>query len=171
MDYQIYPKEVPIKDHDKPGIIAVKSKELDDLNKIGFKTHENNGHNCKKCNSWYESREYLEYHKRIKHREYNDEQINSYQYKCDSCKKQFKDRNEQVENWKEDHEVHIYKCIHLGCRTKYIYQEIWKEHMKKKHGIGFNCPQCNEFYFFEDQLEENLEEHIEIEEYIEPSEF
>ena len=43
--------------------------------------------------------------------------------------------------------------------------------MKKKHGIGFNCPQCNEFYFFEDQLEEHLEEHIEREEYIEPSEF
>jgi len=43
--------------------------------------------------------------------------------------------------------------------------------MKKKHGIGFNCPQCNEFYFFEGQLEEHLEEHIEREEYIEPSEF
>merc|ERR1712115_168390 len=146
MGYQIHPKEVPIKDHDKPGIIAVKSKELDDLNKIDFKTHENNGHNCKQCNSWYESREYLEYHKRIKHREYNDEQIHSYQNKCDSCKKQFKDRNEQVEHWEEDHEVHIYKCIYLGCRTKYICQEIWIEHMKKKHGIGVNCPQCNEFF-------------------------
>ena len=43
--------------------------------------------------------------------------------------------------------------------------------MKNKHGIGFNCSQCNEFYFFEDQLEEHLEEHIEREEYIEPSEF
>ena len=43
--------------------------------------------------------------------------------------------------------------------------------MKQKHGIGFNCPQCNEFYFFEDQLEEHLEEHIEREEYIEPNEF
>ena len=43
--------------------------------------------------------------------------------------------------------------------------------MKNKHGIGFNCSQCNEFYFFEDQLEEHLEDHIEREEYLEPNEF
>merc|ERR1711895_202697 len=39
--------------------------------------------------------------------------------------------------------------------------------MKRNHGLGLNCPQCNEFYF----LEEHLEEHIEREEYIEPNEF
>merc|ERR1712115_437265 len=95
----------------------------------------------------------------------------NYESKCDLCKKQFKNRNQLVEHWEEDHEAHIYICIHLECRTKYICQKLWKEHMKKNHGIGLNCPQCNEFYYFEEQLEEHLEEHIEREEYIEPNEF
>merc|ERR1712115_515467 len=95
----------------------------------------------------------------------------NYESQCDLCKKQFKNRNQLVEHWEEDHETHIYICIHLECRTKYICQKSWKEHMKKNHGIGLNCPQCNEFYFFEDQLEEHLEEHIEREEYIEPNGF
>merc|ERR1712115_442756 len=95
----------------------------------------------------------------------------NYESQCDLCKKQFKNKNQLVEHWEEDHETHIYICIHLECRTKYICQKSWKEHMKKNHGIGLNCPQCNEFYFFEEQLEEHLEEHIEREEYIEPNEF
>merc|ERR1712115_400324 len=141
-------------------------------------------YNDEQINSYQENREQLKNHKdeinlkkskdKLDCRKEIEKQNNenhSYEYKCDLCKKEFKDRNELVEHWEEDHEVHIYKCIHLECRTKYICQEIWKEHMKKKHAIGFNCPQCNEFYFFEDQLEEHLEEHIEREEYIEPSEF
>ena len=77
-----------------------------------------------------------------------------------------------MNHWKRDHEVQIYKCIHLECRIEYISQEIRKEHMKDKHGIGFNCPQCNEYFLFEEQLEEHIEdEHMEREEYIEPSEF
>merc|ERR1712101_97512 len=44
--------------------------------------------------------------------------------------------------------------------------------MKDKHGIGFNCEQCNEYCLFEEQLEENIEEeHMEDEEHIEPSGF
>ena len=43
--------------------------------------------------------------------------------------------------------------------------------MKDKHGIGFNCPQCNEYCLFEEHLEEHMDEHIEREEYIEPSGF
>ena len=79
MDYQIYPVEFPTKDRGKPVRTTVKSKELDNLNRIDLKKHENNGHTCKQCNSQYESREDLEHHKRIRHRQYNDKQINNYQ--------------------------------------------------------------------------------------------
>ena len=37
--------------------------------------------------------------------------------------------------------------------------------MKDKHGIGFNCPQCNEYCLFKEHLEEHIEdEHMEREE-------
>ena len=165
-----------------------------------MKTHEKEHHECDQCGYYgCTNKEELDDHIREWHAEYNCDQCeNSYRLKgilenhikeahskeceitlesrieqqnyeseCDLCKKEFKNRNQLVEHWEEDHEAHIYTCIHLECRTKYICQKLWKEHMKKNHGIGFNCPQCNEFYFFEDQLEE----HIEREEYIEPSEF
>ena len=32
---------------------------------------------------------------------------------------------------------------------------------EKKHEIGSNCPQCNEYYLFEEHLEEHIEDqHI-----------
>ena len=44
--------------------------------------------------------------------------------------------------------------------------------MKEKHGIGFNCEQCNEYCLFEEQLEEHREEeHMEDEEHMEPNGF
>ena len=39
MDYQNYPVEVPTKEHGKPVITAIKSKELDNLNRIDLKKH------------------------------------------------------------------------------------------------------------------------------------
>merc|ERR1711867_127077 len=62
--------------------------------------------------------------------------------------------------------------IYLQCRIKFICQDMWKEHMKDKHRIGFNCEHCDEYCLFEEQLEEHMEEeHMEDEEYIEPSGF
>merc|ERR1711867_419351 len=62
--------------------------------------------------------------------------------------------------------------IYLQCRIKFICQDMWKEHMKNKHRIGFNCEHCNEYCLFEEQLEEHIEEeHMEDEEHIEPSRF
>merc|ERR1711867_291898 len=134
-------------------------------------------YNCNQCENSYRLKGNLENHIKKAHSkeceitpEFRIEKQN-YESACDPCKKQFKNRNQLVEHWEDDHETHIYICIHLECRTKYICQKSWKEHMKNKHGIGFNCSQCNEFYFFEDQLEEHLEDHIEREEYIEPNEF
>merc|ERR1712115_468604 len=132
---------------------------------------------CNQCENSYRLKGNLENHIKKAHSkeceitpEFRIEKQN-YESKCDLCKKQFKNRNQLVEHWEEDHEAHIYICIHLECRTKYICQKLWKEHMKKNHGIGFNCPQCNEFYLFEEHLEEHMDEHMEREEYIEPNEF
>ena len=147
--------------------------------------HERNCYICEQCNNWYESREDLEDHRSEIHskeweenlecrkeREKQNKENHRYESECDLCKEKFKNKNELAEHWEIDHEVQIYECIHLGCRIKYIYQEIWKEHMKDKHGIGFNCQQCNEYCLFEEQLEEHIEEeHMENEEHMEPSGF
>ncbi len=147
--------------------------------------HEKNCYIYEQCNSYHESRENLKNHRNERHlwkgkenldcrkeREKQNNENQRYEFKCDLCKEKFKDKNELVEHWEKDHEVQIYECIHLECRIKYICQEIWKEHMKEKHGIGFNCPQCNEFYLFEEHLEEHIEdEHMEREQYMEPSGF
>merc|ERR1712115_772060 len=151
---------------------STNKKELDDHIR---KWHAE--YNCNQCENSYRLQGDLENH--IKKAHSKDCEITpelriekqNYESKCDLCKRQFKTRNQLIKHWEEDHETHIYICIHLECRTKYICQESWKEHMKKNHGIGLNCPQCNEFYFFEEQLEEHLEEHIEREEYIELNEF
>ena len=153
----------------------------EDLENHKRKRHKE--YNDEQINNYQEDRNHLNYHKdeinlknskdNIEGKKEIEKQKNEhrYEHKCDLCKKQFRERNELVEHREEDHEVYIYKCIHLECRTEFNCKKIWKEHMKNKHGIGFNCSQCNKFYFFEDQLEEHLEEHIEREEYIEPNEF
>merc|ERR1712115_300059 len=144
-------------------------------------------YNCDQCDNWYgyDSKEELDDHRKRTHSKECEEKLecrkemeqqNREEHRselvCDLCNKKFKNENELVKHWEIDHEVHIYPCIHLGCRIKYICQEIWKEHMKDKHGIGFNCPQCNEYCLFEEHLEEHIEdEHMELEEYMEPSGF
>ena len=80
-----------------------------------------------------------------KEREQQNKEKRRYESECDICEEKFKDKNELVKHWEIDHEDHIYECIHLGCRIKYICQEMWREHMKDKHGIEFNCEQCNEY--------------------------
>ena len=62
---------------------------------------------------------------------------------CDLCDKKFKNESEL-----EEHRE-VYECIHPGCEEKYNCQEMWREHMKEKHGIGFYCEQCNEYCLFE----------------------
>ena len=32
--------------------------------------------------------------------------------------------------------------------------------MKEKHGIGFYCEQCNEYYLFKKQMEEHMDFHV-----------
>ena len=120
--------------------------EFESIEKL--RVHERNCYICEQCNSWYESSEELEDHKNKAHskewgvnfecrkeREKQNDENQIYESKCDLCNEEFKDKNELVEHWEKDHEVQIYKCIHLECRSKYINQEIWKEHMKDKHGI------------------------------------
>jgi len=125
MDYQIYPVEVPTKDHGKPVIIAVKSKELDNLNRIDFKKHENNGHTCKQCNSQYESREDLKHHKRIRHRQYNDEQINNYQ----ENRRQLRNQTDRI-NLKKSKD-------NLDCR-----HDIEKQN-NENNRYQYKCDLCN----------------------------
>ena len=142
-------------------------------------------YNCDQCDNWYRLKEDLEDHKNEAHskecekglecrieRKQQEKKQQEYESECDLCKEKFKDENEQVNHWKRDHEVHIYECIHLSCRIKYICQDTWKKHMKDKHRISFNCEQCNEYCLFEEQLKEHIEEeHIEDEEHIEPTGF
>merc|ERR1712115_450727 len=97
---------------------------------------------CDQCDNSYRLKGILENHIKETHSkegkitlEFRIEQQN-YESECDLCKKEFKNRNQLIEHWEEDHEAHIYICIHLECRTKYICQKLWKEHMKKNHGIG-----------------------------------
>ena len=142
------------------------------------------GYNCDQCDNGYRSQEDLEDHRNEinsmckenldcrKEREKQNSEYHRYEFKCDLCNKKFKDKNELVEHWETNHEVQIYECVHLQCRIKYICQKTWKEHMKEKHRIGFNCPQCNEYHLFEEHLEEHTEdEHMEREEYIETNGF
>merc|ERR1712115_337314 len=142
-------------------------------------------YNCDQCDNWYRLKEELENHKNETHskeceknlecrkeREQQEKEKQEYKSECDLCKEKFIDENELVNYWTIDHVVHIYECIHLQCRIKYICQDMWKEHMKDKHGIGFNCEQCDEYCLFEEQLEEHIEEeHMEDEEHIEPTGF
>merc|ERR1712240_788305 len=121
MDYQIYPVETPIKDHGKQVITAVKSKELDNLNRIDLKKHENNGHTCKQCNSQYKSREDLEHHKRIRHRQYNDEPINNYQ----ANRRQLRNQTDRI-NLKKNKD-------NLDCR-----HDIEKQNNKKPNFYNEN---------------------------------
>ena len=102
-----------------------------------------------------------------KEMEQQNESEHKNELECDLCEEKFKNDNELVKHWEIDHEAQIYECIHLACRIKYRCQETWKEHMKEKHKIGFNCEQCNEYCLFEEQLEEHIEEeHMEDENHI-----
>jgi len=98
-----------------------------------------------------------------KEREQQNKEKHEYEFECDLCEEKFKVENELVNHWKIDHVVHIYECIHLGCRIKYICQDMWKEHMKDKHGIGFLCEKCNECCMSEEKLEEHMEDEEDIE--------
>ena len=79
---------------------------------------------------------------------------------CDLCNEKFKNKSELKEHWEIDHEIRVYECVHLECEEKYIIEEMWREHMKEKHEIGFYCEHCDEYCLFEEQLEEHKESHV-----------
>ena len=89
---------------------------------------------------------------------------------CNLCEEKFKNKSELKEHWETDHEGPVYECIHLECENRYLCQEMWRDHMKKKHRIGFYCEQCDEYCLFEEELEEHMDSHateIECEEDLE----
>ena len=165
MDYQIYPVEVPIKDHGKPGIIAVKSKELDNLNRIDFKKHENNDHTYKQCNIRYESREDLEHHKRIRHRQYNDEQINNYQENRRQLRNQTDrinlkkskdnlDCRHDIEKQNNENNRYQYKCD--LCNKSFESRNDAIDHENKDE-----CDQCGKWLGYETCVEKHTDKEHE----------
>merc|ERR1712240_260790 len=78
---------------------------------------------------------------------------------CNLCEEKFKDKNELREHWEKDHEGPVYEWVHLYCENRYLSQEMWRDHMREKHGIGNYCELCNEYCLFKDDLEEHMESH------------
>merc|ERR1711867_170198 len=115
-------------------------------------------YNCDQCDNWYRTKEDLEDHRNETHskkceenlecwkeREQQNKEKHRSEHVCDLCNEEFNNGSELKEHWVRDHKIHVYEFIHLECEEKYIFEELWREHMKEKHKIGFYCEHCNEY--------------------------
>ena len=42
------------------------------------------------------------------------------------------------------------------CISQYISAQGWKEHLKKRHRIEYNCTQCRKGFEYEEELKEHV---------------
>ena len=146
------------------------NKEFGSIEEL--RVHEKNYYICEQCNNWYESREDLENHKKRRHAKECEEKLvcrkeieqqkkeaHISELVCNLCEEKFKNKSELKTHWETDHESPVYECIHLECENRYTCQEMWREHMKEKHRIGFYCEQCDEYCLFQEELEEHMDSH------------
>merc|ERR1712240_482198 len=139
----------------------------------GHRRRRHTKYNCDQCEDWYESRGDLEDHRKRRHTKECDkklvcrnkrEQQKKEEHRggltCNLCEENFKNKNDLKEHWETDHQGPVYECIHLECENRYLCQEMWREHMKEKHRIGFYCEQCDEYCLFEEELEEHMDSHV-----------
>ena len=125
---------------------------------------------CARCGSKFQDKESLEKHVRESHEyeccvegwglrsewkreiEEHEREGHGIGIKCVQCEERFKSKNELEQHKKIKPEERCDRC----CR-KYILVKELRAHMRKEHGIGFNCGKYDEDFFFEVELEEHME--------------
>merc|ERR1712240_727282 len=79
---------------------------------------------------------------------------------CNLCEERFDSRRELRGHGEKEYSNVTYKCVHVYCGNRYMWQDKWREHMREEHEIGNYCETCNEYCLFKDDLEEHMESHI-----------
>ena len=88
---------------------------------------------CEECGKVFETKEEVKVHEKEEH----EQMVHRKGFECILCDENFENESELEEHWEIEHEDNVFRCIHLNCEEKYICQELQREHMIEKHGIGF----------------------------------
>merc|ERR1712101_13200 len=124
------------------------SKEFDNLEEL--RIHEKNCYICEQCNNWYRFKEDLDNHKNEAHskqceknlecrkeREQQNIEKHRHEHICDLCNKEFNNESKLKKHLEIDHKIHVYECTYPECEEITIFKEIWRDHMKEEHELGF----------------------------------